>query len=139
PRSRRAGLRRRRSADDGGHGDYTREIREVAGNDQRGALLGQLAELAQVLLADTQLHGFDSSALAERAADLAQALGGRGGHRENCRRLAVRLVDLLLLARLGSLDHALLVAFRLIDLGVSVALGGQHDGALLTLRAHLLF
>ena len=74
----------------------------------------------------------------KRDAHLAQALRRRRRDRENRLRLALGLVDLLLLVGLGLLDHPLLVALGRIDLGVALALGGEHHGALFALGAHLL-
>src|ERR1700733_12209348 len=77
------------------HRHDRREIAEVARHDQRRALLRKLAELPDILLADTQLHCLDATAFAERAADSAQALGCSGRDGEDCAGLALRLVDLL--------------------------------------------
>src|SRR5882762_4937663 len=120
------------------HRDDRSEVAEVAGHDERRALLRQLAELAHVLLADAQLHRLDATAFGQSAADLAQALRSSRRDCEDCRGLAVRLVDLLLFARLGRFDDALLVAFGLVDLSVPLTLGRQHHGALFPLSAHLL-
>src|SRR4026208_577581 len=54
-------------------------------------------------------------------------------------RLALRLVDLLLLVGFGLLDDALLLALGLVDLRVAIAFRGEHHRALLALGAHLLF
>src|SRR6267143_6011449 len=117
-------LRGRRLTDDTGrHRDHRGEIAEVAGHDERRALLRQLAELADVLLADTQLHRLDATAFAQGAADLAQALRSSGRDCEDCGGLAVRFVDLLLFVGLGGFDDALLVALGLVYLSVPLTLG----------------
>jgi hypothetical protein len=79
----------------------------VAGHYERRALLRHLAELADVLLADAQLHRLDAAAFAEGAADPAQTLGSGGRDSENCGRLAVGLVDLLQFVGLGRFDDTL--------------------------------
>ena len=45
----------------------------------------------------------------------------------------------MLLGRFGLLDHPLLLALGLVDLGVPFSLGLQHRGPFLPLGAHLLF
>src|SRR5688572_20587742 len=99
------------------------DVCEVRRHDQRARrLVRERPELLDVLLGDPQLHGFGAAAPGQRLADLPEALGGRRRHREDCRRLALRLVDLLLLVGLGFLDDALLLALGLVDLGVALAL-----------------
>src|SRR5450631_3703950 len=126
------------ACDAGRHGDDGGEIREVRRHHQCRSRLCQFAELLHVLFADPQLHGFDAAAVGKRDADLPQAFGRGGRHRQDGLRLALGLVDLLLFARLGLLDHALLVAFGGVDLCIALAFGGEHHGALLALGAHLL-
>src|SRR5579872_1357159 len=115
------------------------EITEVTRDDERGAFLRELAELADVLLADPKLHRLDAAALAECSPYFAQAFRGGGCNRENSGGLPFCLIDLLLFSGLGRLDHALLVAFSLIDLRVAFTLGRQNDRTLLPLGPHLLF
>ena len=56
--------------------------------------------------------------------DALNAFGGRLGDGENSFAFAFGFVDLLLALGLGSLDHHLFLAFRLIDGGVANGFGG---------------
>src|SRR5882757_8467431 len=126
------------ASDAGRHGHDGCEVGKIRRYYQRGPSLRELAELLHVLFADAQLHGFDAAAVGQCDAHLAQPLGRGARHGENGLRLTLGFVDLLLFVRLGLLYHALLVAFRRVDLGITLSFGGQHHGALFALRAHLL-
>jgi hypothetical protein len=58
-------------------------------------------------------------------ASLPNSLGRGRGHRQDRCGLTLGLVDLLLFVGLGDLDHALLVALGLVDLGVAFALAAS--------------
>src|SRR5688572_7102012 len=119
--------------------DHRGDVGDVRGHHQRARrLVRKRPELLDVLLGDPQLHGLGAATPGQRLADLLEALRRRRGHREDRRRLALGLVDLLLLVGLGLLDDALLLALGLVDLGVALSLGRQHHRALLALGTHLL-
>src|SRR5277367_5405474 len=86
--------RRRLARNARGHGHDRCKVGQIRGNHESRPGLRQLAELLHVFLADAQLHGLDAAAIRERNADLPQAFGRRGGHREDGLRLAFALVDL---------------------------------------------
>src|SRR5688572_26009814 len=108
--------------------DHRGDIGEVRRHDQRARrLVRERPELLDVLLRDPQLHRLGAATPGQSLADWPQALCGRRRHREDRRRLALGLVDLLLLVGLGFLDDALLLALGLVDLGVALALGRSEE------------
>jgi hypothetical protein len=71
--------------------------------------------LRQVVIGDTELYRFEASRLLNRFRDLANAVGGRFGDRQDGCRFAFGFVDLLLLVGFGSFDDLLFFTFGAVD------------------------
>src|SRR5262245_52310199 len=82
-------------------GDHRPNIRDVGGEHEGIAGLGELAKLANVLLRHAELDGLESAWQLNRLGDATDAFRGCRGHRHDRRGLAFSFVDLLLLSRLG--------------------------------------
>ncbi len=101
-----------------GNGNETGNVCYVTGHDNRVRRLGQIAELCNVLLRQSHVECFDSPIILNGGSDLTDSFARRLsnqfdpfciglGHKRDLRRLALGLVDLLLLFTLGLIDHAL--------------------------------
>src|SRR5262249_53768798 len=114
-------------------------IARIQRQHQRITLLGQLAELGNILLRHAQLHSLEAAGFVNRFGHFAQALCRGRRDRENGLGLAFGNVDLLLAVRFRLLDHLLLLTLRGVDRSIAHALGLQNHGTLLAFGAHLLF
>ena len=96
------------------------DVGEVRRHDQRVAVLARLPNCVMYCSATRSCTASSAAGRLNRLGDAADAFGGGGGHGEDRRRLALGLVDLLLLAGLGRLDHLLLLALGRVDGGVAL-------------------
>ena len=119
--------------------DHAAHIAHIAGDDDGGALAGQLRKGIDVLLGDAQAHGAlgGSAPLVDATAHGVDAPGGGFGLEEDGLGLAVGAIDLLGAQGLGRQDDALLLALGDVDGALALALGVEDLGALRPLRCHL--
>ena len=100
-------------------------------------VLRDLAVGIDGVLGHLQLHGLLAARLADRRGDAFDGVGGRFGHRDDRRRLALGLVDLGLLLAFGAGDEGLALAGGDVDLLLPAALRGGDQRALLALGRDL--